>query len=362
MALAPCRIRNSSPEMLMRHIRFVTTFALAACVSAGAQGPAPSVTRALEIGCGSCAGAAQFGRIRDVSISARGEILVTDRDAPMLRRFDLSGKSVWTGGRKGRGPGEFTLPVRSAITPGGIVVIDMSNSRLTELDPEGKVDTSVNLTSMATTTSVTPRGDVLLGFDDMRRSFRVVARSPAAQELKQVASFPGSVKNKSVALSADGVIAVALDGEQYEIRRLDLAGKVLPPIARQIPRPRRSAVEEAEFRQRRSSDLAMMSAEMKRQGMDGNVKAPVIPPDERGLKAQITVDGLCYDDAGRLWVHTMQGDETKTVFDVFSPNGAFLGPVTIPMRADRFSVGGKWLITAGENEEGVPVVVVWTVK
>jgi hypothetical protein len=32
------------------------------------------------------------------------------------------------------------------------------------------------------------------------------------------------------------------------------------------------------------------------------------------------------------------------------------------MRADRFSVGGKWLITAGENEEGVPVVVVWTVK
>lgn len=121
-------------------------------------------------------------------------------------------------------------------------------------------------------------------------------------------------------------------------------------------------MEEAEYRQRLSRDMAMMSAEMKKSGHEGKATPPAIPPAERGLKGHITVDGLRYDDGGRLWVHTMRGDETKTVFDVFSPSGGFSGEVTVPMRVSGFGLGGNLLVTAGENEDGVPVVVVWSIR
>jgi hypothetical protein len=336
--------------------------ALVAASSLPAQGTAPVITRKLTIGCESCGGATQFGSIQDVSISVRGEILVTDRDAPMLRRFDANGNPAWSGGRKGKGPGEFTLPIRSVFTPTGLLVIDMSNSRLTDLGAEGRVIATLPLTSLATTSSANKRGDVIMGLDDLGRSFRVMARPAGATTLREVASLPGSMKNKSVALAGDGRIAVVADGETYEIQRYDAAGTPMTPIARDIPRPRRSAVEEAEYRQRLNRGMAMMSAEMKKQGGDGRIAPLDIPLDQRGLESHVTVDGLRYDDAGRLWVQTMRGDETGTVFDVFSPSGDFLGPVTIPMRINGFALGGEWLVVAGENEDGVPVVTVWLVR
>jgi hypothetical protein len=37
----------------------------------------------------------------------RGEVLLVDAVAPMLRRFDSRGGVSWTGGRAGSGPGAF---------------------------------------------------------------------------------------------------------------------------------------------------------------------------------------------------------------------------------------------------------------
>jgi sugar lactone lactonase YvrE len=112
-----------------------------------------------------------------------------------------------------------------------------------------------------------------------------------------------------------------------------------------------------------SCDAVLASAaEAKKNGGDGKVKPLDIPAGERGLKGHITVDGLRYDDAGRLWVLTQRGDETKSVLDVFSPAGAFLGEVTVPMRVSGFNLGGSSLVTAGENDVGIPVVTVWAIK
>lgn len=325
----------------------------------GAQ--AQVITKKLSIGCESCAGPTQFASVYDVSVSPAGEVLVTDRDAPMLRLFDASGRSVWAVGQKGKGPGEYTMPYRSMLVDGGVVVIDMTNSRVTELDTSGKLVRSTPITSFASTVGVTRRADIALGMDS-RSVFRIGHLEPKGASIRIVADFPGSIQNKSVALAPDGTMAIALDGLQYEIRRLDAAGHAMSPITRDLERPRRTAIEEAEYRQRLNKDLAMMQAEMKKQGHDGKVKAPDIPAEERGLKAHIVVDGLRYDDAGQLWVHTMRGDETKTVFDVFAPSGALRGTVTVPAKVSSFAVSGSYLATAGENEDGIPIVTVWTVK
>lgn len=340
-------------------MRFSWLLLIPASASLGAQ--APTITRKLTIGCESCGDARQFANIYDVSVSPSGQILVTDRDAPMLRLFDATGRSLWTVGRKGNGPGEYILPYRSTLVDGGVVVIDMTNSRVTDLDANGKLVGSTTITGFATTVGVTRRADIAFGMDS-RAAFRIGHRDPKGSSIRIVADFPGSMLNKSVALAPDGTLAVALDGVKYEIRRLDAAGKVLPPISRAIERPRRSAVEESEYRSRLNRDLSMMQAEMKKQGHEGKVKPPEIPPAERGLKPHIAVDGLRYDDAGHLWVRTMRGDETKSVFDVFAPSGVLLGEVTLPTRITQFSLGGPYLVTASESEDGIPIVTLWTVK
>jgi hypothetical protein len=326
----------------------------------GAQ--APTIARHLTVGCESCDGPAQFGSILDVAVSSRGEVLVVNKEAPMLRRFDASGKSIWTGGPKGKGPGEFTWPDRFAFTPNGMIVIDGGNNRVTELTASGEVVGSTPLTSMLATSGVNPDGNVVMGFDDMGRSFRIMSKPLASADLRQVAKFPGSYESKAAAMAPDGGVAVILDIRKYHILRLDAQGNALAPIVRDIPQPRRTAVEEAEHQQRLSGELAQMSAIMKSQGKEGKLKAPAVPPEKRGLEPHFMTDGLRFDDLGRLWAETMRGDETKTVFDVFAPSGGYLGEVTVPMRITAFALGGRYLATGGENENGIPVVTVWTVK
>ena len=336
---------------------------LALCLIASSlAAQVPTVTKKLTIGCESCGDATQFSTFYDVSVSSTGQVLVTNKDAPMLRLFDASGKSIWTGGQKGKGPGEYIMPYRSTIVDSGIVVVDMTNSRLTDLGPTGQLIGSTPLLGFATTIGVTPRGEMIFGIDNFGRSFKINRREPRGTAITEVAGFPGSMKNKSVALAPNGTLAVALDGLTYQIIRVAPSGKIIDTLVRAVERPRRTSVEEAEYRQRLSRDVAMAQAESKRQGGDGKGKPPEIPPGERGLKGHIVVDGLRFDSSNRLWVMTQHGDETKTIFDVFGPNGAFIGSVSVPMRVSNFSLGGSYLATAGENDEGIPVVTVWSVK
>jgi YD repeat-containing protein len=71
---------------------------------------------------------------------------------------------------------------------------------------------------------------------------------------------------------------------------------------------------------------------------------------------------LRYDDAGRLRVRTMRGTGRTTVFDVFAPNASYVGEVTLPLPIEAYSPAGSYLATAGERADGVPVVVLWTVR
>jgi hypothetical protein len=331
-------------------------------MASGVAAQAPTVTRKLTIGCESCAGASQFSTIYDVSVSSTGQVLVTNKDAPMLRLFDQTGTSIWAGGQKGKGPGEFLMPYRSTIVDSGMVIVDMTNGRVTDLAPSGQLVGSMPLLGFATTVGVTPRGEMIFGFDAMGRSFKIGRRAPGASTVDDVVAFPGSMKNKSVAVAPNGTMAVSLDGVVYQIIRVSASGKTIDTFVRDVERPRRTSVEEAEHRSNLNRGMAMMQAEMKRQGHETKAKPPAIPAEERGLKGHIVVDGLRFDAANRLWVLTQHGDETKTVFDVFSPSGAYLGAVIIPMRVTQFALGGSYLATAGENDDGIPVVTVWSVK
>jgi hypothetical protein len=155
-------------------------------------------------------------------------------------------------------------------------------------------------------------------------------------------------------------MAVAPDGGVYHIDRLGADGRVLGTITRDIPRVRRTPEELDAMAQtaRRAADRA--GAERGR----SNVPPPILPRPGGGadFKPHIATNGLRYDGAGRLWVRTMRGDATSTVFDVFTPAGAFLGEVKVDAAVSAYAFGGRWMAAAIVTEEGYAIVRVFEVR
>ncbi|MGQ0703651.1 MAG: 6-bladed beta-propeller [Gemmatimonadales bacterium] len=72
-------------------------------------------------------------------------------------------------------------------------------------------------------------------------------------------------------------------------------------------------------------------------------------------------EGLRVDRSGRVWVRRWPvSDTTRTFFDVFDASGAYLGPVTAPVRINAFgnqAWTGEGVVAAIEDEEGRPTIV-----
>ncbi len=324
----------------------------------------PVVEPDLTLGCGQCGGAAQFSAIRDVAISARGALLVADRDAPILRAFDSSGTVAWSAGTPGQGPGEYRSVVRAVLLPGGeVAVVDFTNRRITRLSPQHRVVATTTLPFAPTTAGANATGDVLVGAEGPLGAFGVVrwrgdtvARVvPPRPEVEPAAAARGA----SVAVAPDGTMAFLVNNEQYDIVREDAVGRRLPDLRRTVARVPYTAAEQQEIRDRAAQEVGMMNAMRQRAGA-----TPSHPPPTtvRTLRPHALADALRYDPSGRLWVRTMRGDSTQTLFDLFAPTGAFLGTVPLPGHIEAFALGGRYLATVAMDDAGVPRVTRWIVR
>ena len=86
------------------------------------------------------------------------------------------------------------------------------------------------------------------------------------------------------------------------------------------------------------------------------------PSGTPDLKPHAAIDGLRFDDTGRLWVRTMRGDHTRTILDVFSPSGSYLGEVVVPFPMGAFSLAGRRLAADVEADDGTRRVMIWEVR
>jgi hypothetical protein len=324
---------------------------------------APSVQREITLGCGACAAASQFSEIQAVAVGSSGEILVADRDAPALRRFDATGKSLWSGGTRGSGPGEYQLIFHATFLPnGGVAVVDMTSRRVTTLAPDHRVASTTQLSHFATTAGSDFSGNIVTAAEGPRGTLEIVRwRGGTVAPFGAQGSAALVAQNASVAISPSGVVAAFVNGAEYRIVRFDSAGTRLPDLTRSIERVRRTNEEEAELRARAARGAAMVAAELR--GRGGNPRpTPAFPESERSLKPHAATDGIRYDPSGRLWVRTMRGDGASTVFDIFSPAGTFSGSLTLPVAVKVFALGGNYLVTASDNDDGIPEVIRWRVK
>ena len=354
----------------MPHIaRFLNRLMIATAamggMTAAALAQAPTVERVIRIGCDDCTGPTQFSTIFDAAVTDSGDVFIADRSAPMIRAFDRAGKLLWSTGRSGNGPGEFVFPTRIAVGPdGGVSVLDLRQRRHTRIARDGTPIGSDNFLGFLAASAVRARtGEVMLLIDDFTGPLTIQRWTAGGAKPVHHANLPrresprGGFVQPSIAVASSGIMAYTVDPFTYRIGRLGADGRPLPELSRDIPPVRRTDAEMKEL-------SARLASGPNRRGAEGGaaVAAGAPPGIDISLKPHVQLDGLRFDDAGRLWVLTMRGVGQQSVFDIFAPTGAFIGSVTLPTRVNSFSLAGAWLVTGGEDADDIPRVTLWRVR
>lgn len=340
-------------------------FTIAAPHGLAAQG-APRLVPVATIGCSDCGGAAEFVTISGLVQMPAGDVVVLGSAAPSLRVFDHSGRVKWTAGREGAGPGEYRLPMHVVAGPSGIQVVDMTLRRVARLTSDGAFQSNASVGGFPAAVAARAGTDEFLVLTDDFRGSKVLHRWTWTDSAQRVGAIPaptdpGAVMTfASIAVDRNSTIAAAPDVNEYLIHRLDAKGKVTGTWTRDIPRVARTPDEIAA--QDRIRQKARGQAAAEASASRGRAAPPLRTAGVAELKPHLAIDGLRFDDSGRLWVRTMRGDQSRTILDVFASGGAFLGEVVVPHAMSTFSLGGKWLAADIEWEDGTRRVMVWEVS
>jgi hypothetical protein len=321
-----------------------------------------------SVGCEACTDARHIAKVIDVDVNAQGEFLVVDGEAPTLRLFGRDGRPLRSFGRSGRGPGEYVFPMRAAFGPGGSIhVLDLSARRITHLTGDGDVTSTVPLGVFpGAVSSRGESGELYVLSDDFHGTLTVMRFAPDAVTPVVVTRIDhpprpdGVISIPGIAVDERGDVALARDNEQYRIARLSRDGTWLSELVRDIPRVARTPEEQADLDRQLKRVGSMAAAEK------GQSKAPRplvgTNPADLTLKPHFSFSGLRYDDGGRLWILTNRGTGSESVFDLFSPQGGFVGALRVPAGVNTYAVRGSFLVTAGERDDGTPVVTLWSVQ
>jgi hypothetical protein len=99
-----------------------------------------SLVRELRFGEDTGAEEYLFGEVSELAVDRDGSIFIFDRQAPALRKYDANGRFVRTFGRSGQGPGEYRNAGGLALLRDGRVLLwDGANWRFNVYAPDGAV-------------------------------------------------------------------------------------------------------------------------------------------------------------------------------------------------------------------------------
>jgi len=335
------------------------------------------VVEELRIGTVEGDGPDLFGEIQALEVDPQGRIWVLEGQSQELRVFDSEGRHVRTIGRNGGGPGEFSQPIGMGWSRNGeLWVPDPQNNRVSVIDTAGTFVGSHRMIG----------GFVIIpwpgGFDtagyfynflpDMReggRGFRMLlvrydsAMTPldtlvpprwqGPQEFFELTSADGESHMRSSVPFTPG-----LDWEltpagdfwfihtgTYELFRVNAAGDTVRKATKPfVPVP--VTGEDVD------SAIAGMEWFTKQGGKVDRSRFPGVKPATRSFHVA---------DDGYLWVEPVTADraDRDRVFDIFDPEGRYLGRIRLPFSAGYPPpiIRGDMILAVTRDELEVPFVV-----
>jgi hypothetical protein len=286
-----------------------------------------------------------FGEVIAVRSDALGRIYVADSQAGEIRVFEVDGRHLRSFGRKGGGPGEFGQISGMDWDPeGNLWVMDVGNSRYSVFDTTGVllashrraggyyqlpwpggIDGEGRLYDLNTVSA-----DIAAGERGIIRHDRSVApvdtfRLPHHEQTSFILADADGRRRMSVTVpfSSSQVWTLTPRGDlwmgvndRFRLHRIAFSGDTLRVIEKQFtpipvtPDDRAKAVEPLSW--------------FREQG--GRIDLARIPATKPAFSRPFE------DEEGNLWVALMDGSGEAISFDVFDPEGRYLGVVRAPVQ------------------------------
>lgn len=328
-----------------------------------------TLTEDLRLGSAEGTGPDVFGNVVGVAAAEDGGIYVLDGLTHELRAFSADGIHRWTAGRKGEGPGEFMRPTGVAVDGDGLVwVVDRLNRRYSAFDRDGKLvqeaRREVGGPILRWRGAFDDRGRLLdAAFVTMKEGLLGdgVVRTDTALRPADALSLPDMAAVNFPALrgggvsfappvpfSAHDVWAPAPDGniwrartDRYRLALVSFQGDTLRIVER--------AAEELPLSIRDKAYADSILRDLQSRG--GRPDPSLVPKSKPRI--------LWLDPApdGHLWVRA-HGAASAVAYDVFDPDGRYLGEVAAPEDlAAGLVFTDQAVVGVARDNLGVPYVV-----
>jgi hypothetical protein len=322
----------------------------------------------LRIGGDADSGPAAFSSVRFLAVDAAGRIYVIEGQPHEIRVFDRAGEFLHLIGRKGAGPGEYEEAIGlAADSAGSLFIVDQRNARYSWFDSTGGFLRSLPrpISSFFTWSWGGVRladGTIVevtaVPGPDMRQIVLILDVTLHPADTVFLPSYEGPVfrfardgMSMTYAVPYAPTLTWTLDSrgdlwyaitDRYRIVHVGRDGDTVRVIEKAF---RPVAVTEAE----KDSGMAYLRPFV---AQGGTVDRSRIP-DTRPPLSDVTLD-----DQGYLWVHVAVADGGPgTPFEIFDPEGRYLGRVTAAGDARDIVVRGAQVYAVQTDANGVPVVV-----
>ena len=321
----------------------------------------------------------EFFRIRGAVRLRSGDVIVADGLSRELRWFDADGQFILRRGGEGSGPGEYEALSTLLLLPGDSIAAGDGLRRTVRLytatgefvrswqvSPMGAIPGFLPVARLENGLFVTvaqtwlsqPPGHVPYQTSILRYRDGVLVDTVtqflggeeyyASCGLNRICAFPVPFGRKTSVATSRNAIMVG-DGQRYEIRVFDPTAS-LTQLWRRTLAP--AALSSARVVAYRESTVAAYPAARQPAVRRALEAAPV--PDAVPAFVQFEVDAL-----ENFWVARFDLDEAgRRPWDVFGPDGGFLGTVAMPRGVDVLQVGGDFVLGTLQDADDVEYVVV----
>lgn len=323
----------------------------------------------------------QLYRIAGATRLSDGTIVVANAGTHELRAFSESGEHRWSAGRQGEGPGEFrSLTWMDRLGGDSLLSFDQRLDRLTIHDGNGNLVRTFKVGN-AGDAGAFPRLPLQDGrlFASARTIFQAgqletgvradstlgLMFSMTGELLDTVGVFPGTESyletdgrsitvmeypfGRSTHYATSGSHLHVGHNAAYEVRTYSARGGLERVIRR---RGVEKAITAALLNDRIAEILAGIESDAYRQRVEQAYDD--LPTREGRLPAY---SALAADADGYLWVRDYpEPREAGNEWDVFGPDGRWLGSVEIPPGLDVIEIGTGYVLGVWESELGVEQV------
>ena len=335
----------------------------------------------LSIGVDQGADEYQFSRIHAATRLRDGTIVVTNSASRQVRFYDSTGRFRRASGGPGAGPGDFGSSLMKVfqVATGELWISDDARSRVNVLSPDGEFIKTIRLAPPVSTPRVGVResmadGTLIAsgltsdGTTTRGRPNQVIGSEWAylrydatGRYLGPSLTLPGQPRFWHEFLGTPNTIAVPLTqgafltakrdmlvvyrGTPNELEERSPTGQLLRIVRWQGPAPRSVSSIWERYKIASLESFTPLGRTEYKTLYESTIPLPSHVP---------TTEGLLSDDQGNTWARRYRLPwEVNKVWDVFSPEGIWLGPVTTPPNLSVMQIGDDFILGVHHDDFGV---------